>query len=166
MGDLWALVCGSRYAGSEGCHRGDDFVEARSRSWGERTTMHQTKVLIEQTDAKLTSLFVEHVIRINKENNRGLHYWPFVKGIHRFPMDSPHKGPVMLKAFPCPDVIMVYAGSRTLITVTSWWARWCLNSPASWLFTQTITDQRKHQRSASLAFVRGIHRWISYTKGQ
>ena len=27
-------------------------------------------------------------------------------------------------------------------------------------------DQRKHQRSASLAFVWGIHRWIPRTKGQ
>ena len=27
-------------------------------------------------------------------------------------------------------------------------------------------DQRKHQSSASLAFVRGIHRWIPRTKGQ
>ena len=28
------------------------------------------------------------------------------------------------------------------------------------------TDQRKHQSSASLIFVRGIHRWISLTKVQ
>ena len=28
------------------------------------------------------------------------------------------------------------------------------------------TDQRKHQSSAWLAFVRGIHRWIPRTKGQ
>ena len=27
-------------------------------------------------------------------------------------------------------------------------------------------DQIKHQSSASLAFVMGIHRWISRTKGQ
>ena len=27
-------------------------------------------------------------------------------------------------------------------------------------------DQRKHQSSASLAFVRGIHRWNPRTKGQ
>ena len=27
-------------------------------------------------------------------------------------------------------------------------------------------DQRKHQRSASLAFVRGSHRWIPHTNGQ
>ena len=41
-------------------------------------------------------------------------------------------------------------------TVTSWWARWRLKSPASPLFTQAF---RKHQSSASLAFVWGIHRW-------
>ena len=27
-------------------------------------------------------------------------------------------------------------------------------------------DQRKHQSSTSLAFVRGIHQWIPHTKGQ
>ena len=48
------------------------------------------------------------------------------------------------------------------ITVMSLWVRWCLNLN---LFTQPFiqaqnaTDQRKHQSSASLAFVRGIHRW-------
>ena len=39
---------------------------------------------------------------------------------------------------------------------------WCLKSPASQLFTQPFiqgVDQRKHQSSVSLAFVRGIHRW-------
>ena len=48
------------------------------------------------------------------------------------------------------------------ITMTSWLARWRLKSPASRLFTQSFiqgTDQRKHQSSALLAFVRGIHRW-------
>ena len=42
------------------------------------------------------------------------------------------------------------------ITITSQWARWRLKSPASRLITQPL-DQRKHQSSASLAFVRGIH---------
>ena len=48
------------------------------------------------------------------------------------------------------------------ITMTSQWARWGLKSPASRLFTQPFiqgADQRKHQSSASLAFVRGIHWW-------
>ena len=51
-----------------------------------------------------------------------------------------------------------------LITMTSLWTRWRLKSPASSrLFTPLSpliqgADQRKCQSSASLAFVRGIHR--------
>ena len=40
--------------------------------------------------------------------------------------------------------------------------RWRLKSPTSRLFNKPFiqgTDQRKHQSSASLAFVRGIHPW-------
>ena len=48
------------------------------------------------------------------------------------------------------------------ITVTSQWARWGLKSPASPLFTYSAVYsgavQRKHQSSASLAFVPEIHR--------
>ena len=32
----------------------------------------------------------------------------FVRGIHRWPVNSPHKGPVTRKIFPFDDVIMVY----------------------------------------------------------
>ena len=52
--------------------------------------------------------------------------------------------------------------SYQVITMTSEWARWRLKSPGSRLFTQPFiqgADQRKYQSSASLAFVRGIHRW-------
>ena len=34
------------------------------------------------------------------------HYWPFARGIDRLLVDSPHKGPVTLKAFSCHDVFM------------------------------------------------------------
>ena len=43
----------------------------------------------------------------NKGNIKALHYWPFVRGIHWLPVDSPHKGPVMLKVFPRHDIITV-----------------------------------------------------------
>ena len=36
----------------------------------------------------------------------------FVRGIHRWLLDSPHKGPVTRKIFPFDDVIM---GPRTVI---------------------------------------------------
>ena len=47
------------------------------------------------------------------------------------------------------------------IKMASQWAQWRLKSPASRLFTEPFiqgADQRKHQSSASLAFVRGIYR--------
>ena len=34
------------------------------------------------------------------------HHWCFVKGIHQWPVASPHKGPVMQKGFKCHDVLM------------------------------------------------------------
>ena len=36
----------------------------------------------------------------------------FVRGIHRWPVNSPHKGPVTRKMFPFDDVIMMkYIGN-------------------------------------------------------
>ena len=49
------------------------------------------------------------------------------------------------------------------VTVMSQWVWWHLKSPASRLFTQPFiqqADQRKHESSVSLAFVRGIHQWL------
>ena len=42
----------------------------------------------------------------NKQNIEASHYWSFVRGIYRWSLDSPHKGPVMQKAFACHDVVM------------------------------------------------------------
>ena len=55
------------------------------------------------------------------------------------------------------------------ITVTSWLARWRLQSPASRSFTQPFiqgADQRKHQSSASLALCAGNSPVNSPHKGQ
>ena len=37
---------------------------------------------------------------------KGTHYCPFVKGTHRSPVDSPHRGLEMWRSFQCHDVIM------------------------------------------------------------
>ena len=50
-----------------------------------------------------TRLLVEADI---KGNIKAPHYRPFVRGIHRWPGDSPHKGPVTQKSVSCQDVIM------------------------------------------------------------
>ena len=43
---------------------------------------------------------------LHKRKHQSMCYRPFVRGIHRWPMDSPHKGPVTRKAFLWYDVIM------------------------------------------------------------
>ena len=56
---------------------------------------------------------------------------------------------------------VLFTPSIVFITVMSQWARWRLKSPASRFVNSIVysdADQRKHQSSASLAFVRGIHR--------
>ena len=46
---------------------------------------------------------------------------------------------------------------KLVITMTSWWARWRLKSPASTVYSDA--DQRKHQSSASLEQIN----WNEYT---
>ena len=56
-------------------------------------------------------------------------YWPFVRGIHRSPVNSPHIGQ-WRGAFMFSLILIVHS----------------------------CADQRKHESSASLPYVRGIHR--------
>ena len=41
------------------------------------------------------------------ESIKSPYYWPFVRGIQRSPLDSPHKGPVIWKAFVCHNIFMM-----------------------------------------------------------
>ena len=58
-------------------------------------------------------------------------YWPFVREIHRWPVNFPHKWPVTRKIFPLDDVIM---GWRFDVPVTARWVdgiTQCMNSKAA-----------------------------------
>ena len=104
----------------------------------------------------------------------------FVRGIHRSPVDSPHKGPFMRKAVPCDGVFTKRSPSstvrlRAIVICRSKFHRQIpfhysdaiMGAMASQITSLTIVystvysgaDLRKHQSSASLDFVRGIHRW-------
>ena len=52
------------------------------------------------TQTLATGLFIQQLVgNDNKENIKALHCWPFVRGVHLSPVDSPHKGSVMRKVF-------------------------------------------------------------------
>ena len=112
----------------------------------------------------VTRLYVQQLVQAKtKENIIALHR-PFVKGIHRLPhtglvhcMDSPCKESVMRKGFRFHDVV------RNVFFTLPWrhnerdgvsnhQSRNCL------LNRYSGVGQGKHQSSASLAFVWGIHR--------
>ena len=58
-------------------------------------------------------LFTELFIQVQiQENINAPRYRPLVRGIHQWPVNSPHKGPVMWKIFPYDDVIM-FSGIST-----------------------------------------------------
>ena len=101
-----------------------------------------------------------------------------VRGMHRWPVGSPHKGPVARKMFLFDDVIMSWKTRLSCILVAADLGihtcealrtlQWRHNGrdgvsnhqPHDCLFNRySRAYQRKHQSSASLAFVWGIHRW-------
>ena len=51
----------------------------------------------------------------HQRKHQGPRYWSFVRKIHRWPVNFPHKGPVTRKMFPFDDVIMIaYEGELIL----------------------------------------------------
>ena len=109
----------------------------------------------------------------------------FVRGIHWWPMNSPPQGTVMQKMFPFDDVIMCDWTINPIIQkilkfdcnfVWDEHLIWALVPHYSDVIMNVIVpqitgvltvysticsgaDQRNHQSSVSLAFVRGIHWW-------
>ena len=62
----------------------------------------------------------------------------FVRGIHRWPVNSPHKGPVTRKMFPFDDVIMTAAhlwmycmshGMNVCEYINDWWHSYMIHTP-------------------------------------
>ena len=53
------------------------------------------------------STVVELIQANTKESMKTSYYWPFVRGIHWWLVDSPYKRPVMQKALPWHNVIMI-----------------------------------------------------------
>ena len=76
-------------------HRGNDLIT------GIFCNHHYNDVIMGAMASQITSL-----TQI-KENIKAPSHWPLCLGIHRGPVNSPHKWPVMLKMFPFGDVIMM-----------------------------------------------------------
>ena len=67
----------------------------------------------ERRDVSFTFLGVN-----NKVNIKVPHYWPFVRGIHRWPVDSHNRGPVLRKMLPYHDD---FAGFNSISVFLYWY---------------------------------------------
>ena len=89
----------------------------------------------------------------------------FVRGIHRWPVNSPHKGPVTRKMFPFDDVIMSYHGrvNTYVDAITTPYISPLFCIARSWLFvTWWFMESIWHQTWHHLAY--GFHRMLNNTQ--
>ena len=72
---------------------------------------HHTDVTISTMASQVTSLTIVYSTVYSGADQRKLQSsasLAFVRGIHRWPVNSPHKGPVTRKMFSCDDVIIIW----------------------------------------------------------
>ena len=70
---------------------------------------HYNDVIMSLTASQITSLMIVYSTVYSDADQRkhqSSALLAFVRGIHRGPVNSPHKGPVTRKMFPFDDVIM------------------------------------------------------------
>ena len=95
-------------------------------------------------------LCVQQLVQANiKEIIIAPHSGPFVRGIHRWPVDFTFKGPMMPKASPFHDVIMTYSNPHTSIRMVSHTTSSSSSSSSTTTTTHAIlttTTTKQHTR--------------------
>ena len=77
-------------------------------SWHESTPGHYNDVIMSAMASQITSLTIVYSTVYSgayQRKHQSSALLAFVRGIHRRPVNSPHKGPVTRKMFPFDDVI-------------------------------------------------------------
>ena len=108
--------------------------------------LHYNDVIMGAVASQITSLTSVYPTVYSGADQRKLQRsasLAFVRGIHRSPVNSPHKWPVTRKMFPFDDVIMLISTHQSM---SSWWLQmpWCQPVPGyrkppcglDWDFTQ------------------------------
>ena len=89
--------------------RHDNDTDPRDRLTGRSTSMHYSDVKIDAMASQITRLTIVCSAVYSGEDQRKYQSYAslaFVRGIHRWPVNSPHEWPVTRKMFPFDDVIM------------------------------------------------------------
>ena len=106
--------------------------------------LHYNDMIISATTSQITCVKTVYLIvcsGADQRQHQSSASLAFVLGIHRWPVNSPHKGPVTRKMFPFDDVIMrpghVVKGNRIQTSLKRRYAVIMSNKKyGMWLFTQ------------------------------
>ena len=91
------------------CNFIDQSLNTVSRSFSAKTVGHYDDVIMSAIASQMASLTIVYSIVYSgtgQRKHQSSASLAFVQGIHRGPVNSPHKGPVTRKMFPFDDVIM------------------------------------------------------------
>ena len=99
-------------------------------------TSHECNVI---SNHRSLDFLLNSLYRLASKKHQSLHYWSSVRGIHQWPVNSLHKGPVTQKKLPFDDVIMVKShvveARQNIIFYTSQLWQW-------YNINQTLTHKR------------------------
>ena len=89
--------------------------------WNQSTGIwgyHYSDVIIGAMTSQITSLTIVYSTvysGADQRNHQSTASLAFVRGIHWWPVNSRHKGPVTRKMFPCDDVIVMSLTSNSIV---------------------------------------------------
>ena len=87
---------------------------------GPSVYFHYSGVIMSMMVSQITSVLIVYSTICSGADNRkhqSSASLAFVRGIHRWPVNSPHKGPVTQKLFPFDDIIMLWVVMMITISV-------------------------------------------------
>ena len=91
---------------------------------------HYSDVIMSMVASQITSLTIVYSTVYScadQRKHQSSASLAFVRGIHRWPVNSPHKGPVTRKMFPFDDVIMTRSSADTIAITILQNYPWFLN---------------------------------------
>ena len=119
----------------------------REMAWCSQETVinHHNDVIMGSMASQITSLTIVYstvYLGADQGKHRRSASLAFVRGIHRWPVNSPHKWPVTRKMFPLDDVIMTC---------------FCHNTPQMVQVKYMITHLKQYNGNFSFTSSTGIH---------
>ena len=130
MRHSYGIVNPSSFTVDRVCHRIPFPQYPRFPQWGlwlttegcgtSVTSLHYDDVIMSTIASRTPSLTTVYLIvysRTDQRKHQSSASLAFVRGIHRRPVNSPHKGPVTRKMVPFDDVIMVDGSNAFLLYI-------------------------------------------------